>query len=219
MSAHVATERGRARTRWLVEKYLRRGLRCAVCGHTAEESAPARGDFGPGVRPRLLETLPGEVDLVADCPVCAGLMFGFSPDKEAGRAPDVVERIEGNALLNEGIQVLLELGCDIGANTAYSNAAAQLGVGNSNTAADASQTDLQGGSTAWAGMAVSYPSRSSQTISWRSEFGSGVANFAWEEYSVRNGASADKNLNRKVESKGTKASGETWTLTLQITIT
>ncbi len=52
---------------------------------------------------------------------------------------------------------------------------------------------------------------------WRATFGSGDANEAWNEYAVDNGAAAHKLLNRKVESKGTKVSGETWTLSLQIT--
>jgi hypothetical protein len=52
----------------------------------------------------------------------------------------------------------------------------------------------------------------------RSVFGSADANYAWNEFSVRNGATADKNMNRKVEAQGTKASGQTWTLDLQITL-
>ena len=215
---HAVSDRGRVRTRWIIEKYLRRGLRCS-CGHTAEETAPGRGDFGPGVAPYTEHLEDGRAgDLLAACPRCTGLMSGFSPDKEAGRAPDAVEVVERNVLLNEGIAELWDLGITTGA-TKYDNSNAQLGVGNSNTAADATQTDLQGGSTAWASMAVTYPSRAAQVVSWQSEYGSGVGNFAWEEYSVRNGAARDRNLNRKVESKGTKAAGETWTLTLQITLT
>jgi hypothetical protein len=122
---------------------------------------------------------------------------------------------EGNVLLNEGITALLTLLIG-GAETAYSNANAQLGVGNSNTAAASTQTDLQGGSTAWAAMDATYPQVSGQIVTFRSTFGSGDANFAWEEMSARNGASANKNLNRKVSSKGTKVAGEVWVLTLTV---
>jgi hypothetical protein len=66
-------------------------------------------------------------------------------------------------------------------------------------------------------MDATYPQRSGQIAEWRSTFGSGDANEAWNEYAVDNGATAHKLLNRKVESKGTKASGETWTLSLKIT--
>jgi hypothetical protein len=62
-----------------------------------------------------------------------------------------------------------------------------------------------------------YPQRSGQVASWKGTFGDGVAEFAWEEFTVDNGAAGDVNLNRYVTSKGTKGSGETWVLTVQIT--
>jgi hypothetical protein len=67
-------------------------------------------------------------------------------------------------------------------------------------------------------MDATYPQRSGQTAEWRATFGSSEANYAWEEYTVVN-ASDDSgvNLNRKIASKGTKSSGETWVLSLQIT--
>lgn len=124
---------------------------------------------------------------------------------------------EGNLLLNEGIAILSAL--LIGnAGTAYSNANANLGVGNSATAESASQTGLQGASTAFAGMEAGYPSISGQTITWRAVFGGTEANFDWNEFTVVNAASdAGDNLNRKVSAQGTKASGQTWTLDLTIT--
>jgi hypothetical protein len=67
-------------------------------------------------------------------------------------------------------------------------------------------------------MDATYPQRSNQTAEWRATFGSSDANYAWEEYTVVNAASdTGKNLNRKTASKGTKASGESWVLSLQIT--
>lgn len=134
-----------------------------------------------------------------------------------GEAYDQVE-IDGNLLLNEGIQALLDLGIGAG-GTAYNNANARLGVGDSSTAEAAGQTDLQAASNkTYKAMEASYPSRSGQTLSFRSVFGSADANYAWNEFSVDNGAGAGKNLNRKVSTQGTKASGQTWTLDLSITL-
>lgn len=135
-------------------------------------------------------------------------------DHRNNRPYEVVE-FDGNVLLNEGITAIWTLVIG-GAETSYANANAQLGVGNSSTAAASTQTDLQGGSTEWKAMDATYPQVSGQIVTFKSTFASAEGNFAWEEFSARNGISANKNLNRKVESKGTKASGETWVLSLTI---
>lgn len=128
--------------------------------------------------------------------------------------------IPGNLLLNEGINEAWNLICAAGGTTAYNNANAQLGVGDSTTAAAATQTDLQAATNKlYKGMEAGFPtSGSTQKATWKSSFGSSEANFAWQEFSLRNGATADKNLNRKVQAEGTKTSGQTWTLTLDITL-
>lgn len=132
--------------------------------------------------------------------------------------PLEVVNVEGNALLNEGITELLTLLIGDPA-TAFSNGNSYLGVGNSTTAALATQTALQGTKT-YKGMENGYPSVNAQTVTFRSIFGSADANYAWEEFSVANGSddATAENLNRKVQSAGTKASGQTWTLDLQITL-
>lgn len=128
------------------------------------------------------------------------------------------EIFEGNLALNEGLQELIDIICGLGTPTKWDNTNARLGVGNSNTAADATQTSLQGASKAFGAMDTGYPQRSAQTAEWRHTFGSGEANFDWNEFTAVNAADdAGKNLNRKVESKGTKQAGETWTLSLKIT--
>jgi len=120
--------------------------------------------------------------------------------------------------LNEGLQELIDIICGLGTPIKWDASNARLGVGNSNTAADPSQTGLLGANKAFKGMDTGYPAMSSQTAEWRATFGTSEANFAWEEYTVVNAADdSGKNLNRKVESKGTKVSGETWTLSLKIT--
>jgi hypothetical protein len=115
---------------------------------------------------------------------------------------------EENVALNVGLQYLIDMICGIGSTTKWDSTNARLGVGSDATAADPSQTDLIDASPTWKAMDATYPQRSSQTAEWRATFGSGDANEAWNEYAVDNGAAAHKLLNRKVESKGTKASGE-----------
>ena len=137
----------------------------------------------------------------------------------AGRAYDE-SVIEGNLLLSEGIGVLLDLLAGLGSPTAYSNANAYIGVGDSTTAAAAGQTGLQATTNkAYAAMADGYPSRSGTTITWRAVFGSGAAEFDWREFTVINGPTDSAiNLNRVVSSQGTKGAGQTWTVDLQVTI-
>jgi len=130
-------------------------------------------------------------------------------------------KILENMLLNEGINELWTLVAGTGA-TAFNNANANMGVGDSDTAADATQTGLQAVTNKlYKAMDATYPTYgSSQKATWRSTFASADANFAWKEITVANGNSdAAKNLNRKVQDMGTKASGSTWVATLEITVT
>jgi hypothetical protein len=129
---------------------------------------------------------------------------------------ETLER-EHNLLLNEGINAMWTLICG-GSATAYNNTNARIGVGNSATAAAATQTGLQGASTAFKAMDTSYPTYgTSQYAIFKSSFGDSEANFAWEEWTIDNGATANLNMNRKVESLGTKTSG-TWSLQVTITL-
>lgn len=126
--------------------------------------------------------------------------------------------IEGNLLLNEGITRLLNLLTGTTTNP-YNNANARLGVGDSSTAEAASQTDLQAATNKlYKAMDATYPTVSAQTVTFKATFGSTDANWAWNEFSVDNGNTPNENLNRKVSSQGTKASGQTWVLTLTITL-
>jgi hypothetical protein len=130
-----------------------------------------------------------------------------------------VEVVEGNLLLNEGIQEIWDLTIAAGGTTAYNNANAEIGVGDSVTAEVATQTDLQAASNKlFKAMVATYPIRTNQTVDFRSDFLTAEANYAWAEWGVRNGVTRNKNLNRKVQALGTKTTG-TWTLTASITIT
>lgn len=141
-----------------------------------------------------------------------------SAAKREGLQPYAIIEGEGNLLLNEGINELFTLICGTG-GTKFDNGNARLGVGNSNTAAVATQTDLIGGSTKYNSMEASYPTYGSdQKATFRASFGTSEANFAWAEWVVDNGAAGAKTLNRKVTSLGTKVSGTTWVFTVEISL-
>lgn len=131
--------------------------------------------------------------------------------------PYEVCTFDGNLALNEGITEVMDL--IIGdAATAYSAANTYLGVGADTTAADATQTGLIAASNKYYQL-VDSVSATGQTITWQATFGSGVANFAWEEFTVANGSSdSADNLNRKVSGQGTKASPNIWILQCKITL-
>jgi hypothetical protein len=136
-----------------------------------------------------------------------------------GEAFICTEKFEANLALNEGLQELIDIICGLGTPTKWDAANARLGVGDSNTTEAATQTGLQASTNkTFKAMDTNYPARTNQTVEWRATFGSSEANYAWEEYTIVNAATdAGKNLNRKTASKGTKSSGETWTLSLSIT--
>jgi hypothetical protein len=126
---------------------------------------------------------------------------------------------EGNCLLNSGIDEIWDLvtGAVSGADHIFDNTHAQIGVGDSNTAADATQTDLQASSNkTYKGMESSYPISTGQKATFKASFGDSEANYTWNEWVVKQQTSA-KCLNRKVENLGTKSSG-TWTLEVDITL-
>lgn len=137
-----------------------------------------------------------------------------------GNLLPAVSEFNHNVLLNEGINnVLGPALCGTASPTVYDNANARLGVGiDGTTAEDATQTGLQGGTTSFAAMDTGYPTFSSQTATWQATFGGTEGNHDWQEFTVVNAADdTGDNLNRKTSDQGTKASGQTWVLTLEIT--
>ncbi len=107
-----------------------------------------------------------------------------------------------------------------GTGTLFDNTNAYIGVGDSNTAFAAAQTDLQAASNKLRkGMVATYPQRSTNVLTFRSLFTTGEANFAWQEWAVFNASSAGTMLNRYVESLGTKTSAQSWEITATITLT
>ena len=150
-------------------------------------------------------------------------------DKKAGKiyskeeamrlfgAPQFTE-IDGNCLCNEGINDLWKLVCGTG-GAQFSNALANLIVGTGSGAAAATDAEATFTAGVKKAMESGFPTYgTSQKATWKSSYGSGDANQAWNEFGVLNAASSGDLLNRKVSSQGTKTSGQTWELSLEITL-
>lgn len=104
--------------------------------------------------------------------------------------------------------------------TFLTNANAHLGVGDSNTAFNVAQTDLQAATNkVRKPMEASYPQRSANATTYRSVFGTSDANFTWNEWGVFNASSGGTMAGRKVESLGAKTNAASWQLTAVITLT
>jgi hypothetical protein len=103
--------------------------------------------------------------------------------------------------------------------TPFNSSNARIGVGDGTTAFNASQTDLQGTNKVRKAMDSGYPTRSGATMTFQATFTGSEANFTWNEWGVFNAATGGVMLNRKVENLGTKASGSTWVIQVQITLT
>lgn len=153
----------------------------------------------------------------------SGTQMTIEDMKNLGFSPYAVEEIPFNSALKKGLSALCRLIALSAATTKWASGLGYLFVGSNSATQTRTLTGVVAGSSSRAKykMDSGYPSRSSNTITWRSTFTSATANFAWKEYSLRNSTTQTTGvgLNRVQTSKGTKASGETWTLQLTITIT
>jgi len=123
-----------------------------------------------------------------------------------------------NLFLNSGINEIWKLVTGNG-GTAFTNATAQIGVGDSTTAESATQTDLQATTNkTYKGMDSGYPtSGTGQQAVFKATFGGSDANYSWNEFVIKN-ATSGICLNRKVSNQGTKASGQTWVITVTLSL-
>ena len=105
-------------------------------------------------------------------------------------------------------------GCIIGDPTPIYNAAnARVGIGDSSTAFDVTQTDLQAATNKFRKLVDSAPIRTANAMEFTSIFTASEANFAWNEMAVFNSSSGDSMLTRRTISLGTKTSLDAWTIT------
>ena len=123
-----------------------------------------------------------------------------------------------NLFLNSGINEIWKLVTGNG-GTAFTNSTAQIGVGDSTVAESATQTDLQATTNkTYKGMDTGYPtSGTGQQAVFKATFGGTDANYAWQEFVIKNSTSGIC-LNRKVSNQGTKASGQTWVITVTLSL-
>ena len=139
--------------------------------------------------------------------------------------PYAVVHGHGNLLVYGGASALWQRLIGTGV-TAFDNSNAYIGVGDSSTAAAATQTDLQAVTNKQReAMDATYPqhtdgtsSSSNAQITFKSTFETGDANFTWSEWGIFNASTSGRMLNRKVFSGGTKTSSDTWSLTITITL-
>jgi hypothetical protein len=135
-----------------------------------------------------------------------------------------------NLIVHAGWAALLGgiAGTSIG--TKFSNTAGRVGVGTSSTAATAADVQL-GGDTGGSSTTSYYQlvsgtptittSTAPATLVFAATFGSGNANFAWNEFGIDNGTASSVTttstgyvfINHGISAQGTKASGQTWNIT------
>jgi hypothetical protein len=143
--------------------------------------------------------------------------FASREDYEAGRPYQITEIEQGNCLLNVGINEMWNLIAGASANY-FNEANTSIGVGDSSTAADPSQTDLLGVNKSYASMSGGYPvTGSNQKIVFRAVFAELKGNHDWAEFVVKQNTSGIC-LNRFVSDQGRKAEGQVWTVDLEITL-
>jgi len=102
--------------------------------------------------------------------------------------------------------------------TFFNNANAYIGVGDSTTVFDVTQTDLQAVTNKTRkAMEATYPQRVGNQITFKGSFGTTDANYTWNEWGIFNASTGGEMLCRLVENKGSK-NGGTWVITATITI-
>lgn len=161
-------------------------------------------------------------DLLGREPTADELRLRFEPE---------IVRQDGNLLTTAGLQWFMTRATSN--NPALlDNTHARIGLGDSNAAEAVGQTDLQaaaGSAHRWfMPMDAGYPQVNNGTITCRSTFAAGDANFAtdtveWCIDIVNAGATAGATVgntmvNRKVFSFGKKANGAVWQTTVGITL-
>jgi hypothetical protein len=107
-----------------------------------------------------------------------------------------------------------------GAAFAWNSTNAWVAVGSSTAAFTSTQSQLLSTGAASTSMDATYPQRATNVLTYRVTFGTGQANFPWEEWGIRNASAtnAGELLNRKQEAMGTKLNSQSWQFTGALTI-
>lgn len=147
---------------------------------------------------------------------------------------DGVTEEPGNLLVTVGLTLITAL-IEGGAGTPFAHADAVVGVGAGTTTAligDTALTDDNTSNAYYQQADASYPSQAAGVMTCQCTFGTGVANYAWQEWCLATGsggitagthlsavASSVTMLNHKVASLGTKSSGASWVFVATIQLT
>lgn len=166
--------------------------------------------------------------------------LGHAPDGSELRELEALGEIQpdeitpwfhGNLLVTVGLNRIVKLIAGEAVDP-FNTAKGIIGVGNSTTAAAIGQTDLQGASKYFEDLDGA-PTATNGVLSAAATFGSGVAEFSWQEWVLGVAANADVTpaatlsgaggassiiLNRKVQDLGSKGAGSTWTLQMSVTL-
>ncbi len=101
----------------------------------------------------------------------------------------------------------------------FDDANSFIGVGDSANEFAVGQTDLESVTNKLRkGMEAGFPSRTGNVITFKAMFSPLEANWTWNEWGVFNDDTAGVMLNRLVEYIGIKESGQTWYITVELTI-
>lgn len=163
---------------------------------------------------------------------CLVTLAKFEGDWTPGAIPYEVREFEHNMLLHGGVSNLWQALIGNGtttvnqASTFYNTANAAIGVGDSATAAAATQTALIGTNQLRKGMNAGYPEHTpglavaNKTIRFRSTFDTTEANFSWQEAGIFNSVTTGQGrmLNRRVTDMGTKTSASSFQITFDVWI-
>ncbi len=179
-------------------------------GGTAFDNANANLGVGNGPTPTALTGT--SVTLTNGSAAVSGVGTSFVAEVSVG---DMI-RLDADDVFAEVLSVTDNTNIVLKANYTGSGG---TGAGSIIPEPVATETGLAGTSTAYKGMAATYPSRAGQVVTWRSVFAETEGNFRWLEFTVANGNSdVAQNLNRRISDQGVKADGQIWTLDLNITL-
>jgi len=128
-----------------------------------------------------------------------------------------------NMVLQAGWVALLGGIAGTSITTKWGATVGRIGVGDSSTASTYTMTDLQAATNKYYQLVSGAPTIATgsapATLTFSAVFGTGNANFAWQEFVSDEGTASNTGpvvatcLNRGVSAQGTKASGQTWTAT------
>lgn len=137
----------------------------------------------------------------------------FDPDATPYEVTEPVH----NLLMTAGVNMIWQLVTGQG-GTAFSSTGAYIGVGDSSTAAAATQTDLQASTNKLRKQVSGAPAISNNVCTFSATFGTSDGNWNWNEIAVFNASASGTMLNRFVAGLGAKSNSASWTINVTVTI-